>query len=318
MTQLIRYVILCARRLRQSWLYLSIGLCLAISVSLNYALQLYRPIQIASQIPQRVLGFALFYGVHFVVFVPVILACTGRMALLRSAGFLRSVSLFWFLVTLYSAVRLNAFQLTALFAGEWLFFIYRAENGVLQFLLAAIPMTVMWMVSDRRARPFGITVAGLKLSPYLMMLVFAVPCVFAVSFSADFRAMYPRYFIDQPAVVPDYAPPFKILQFFLVYAVGFIGVELFFRGLALQILRPWLGYDAIVLAAAVYCLIHFQKPLLETISSFFGALLLGLIAMRTGSILGGMVAHVGLAWMMELAGHIQILVLKNPAPGRLF
>jgi hypothetical protein len=54
--------------------------------------------------------------------------------------------------------------------------------------------------------------------------------------------------------------------------------------------------------AAFYCTIHFGKPLGECITSFFGGLALGVLAYRTRSILGGLIIHLGLAWMMELGG----------------
>jgi membrane protease YdiL (CAAX protease family) len=49
-----------------------------------------------------------------------------------------------------------------------------------------------------------------------------------------------------------------------------------------------------------YITIHFGKPLGETISSFFGGLLLGVIAYRTKSIYGGIIVHLGIAYLMEL------------------
>ena len=54
--------------------------------------------------------------------------------------------------------------------------------------------------------------------------------------------------------------------------------------------------------AAFYCTIHFGKPLGECISSFFGGLVLGVLAARTRTIYGGLIVHLGLAWLMELGG----------------
>ncbi|MBL0133872.1 MAG: hypothetical protein IPP79_07630 [Chitinophagaceae bacterium] len=53
--------------------------------------------------------------------------------------------------------------------------------------------------------------------------------------------------------------------------------------------------------AAFYCSIHFGKPLLECITSYFGGIILGVIVYRTKSIWGGLLMHLGIAWMMELA-----------------
>jgi membrane protease YdiL (CAAX protease family) len=52
----------------------------------------------------------------------------------------------------------------------------------------------------------------------------------------------------------------------------------------------------------VYAMIHFEKPLLEAISSIVGGTVLGVISHRTRSIYGGVILHLGIAYMMEMAG----------------
>jgi hypothetical protein len=54
--------------------------------------------------------------------------------------------------------------------------------------------------------------------------------------------------------------------------------------------------------AIFYCTIHFGKPLGECISSFFGGIILGVVSYHTRTIFGGFMVHVGIAWLMELAG----------------
>ena len=63
------------------------------------------------------------------------------------------------------------------------------------------------------------------------------------------------------------------------------------------------GVDAILPMAAFYCTIHFGKPLGECISSYFGGLILGVIVYRAKSIFGGLIVHLGLAWLMEIGGY---------------
>ena len=48
----------------------------------------------------------------------------------------------------------------------------------------------------------------------------------------------------------------------------------------------------------------------EAISSFFGGLLLGIVSYNTGSILGGLLVHLGIAWMMEIGGFLGALLGK--------
>ena len=58
--------------------------------------------------------------------------------------------------------------------------------------------------------------------------------------------------------------------------------------------------------AVIYCFLHLGKPLPEAISSFFGGYILGVLALRTSNIWGGILAHVGFALFLELFTFLQI------------
>jgi hypothetical protein len=47
-------------------------------------------------------------------------------------------------------------------------------------------------------------------------------------------------------------------------------------------------------------MIHFGKPLSECLGSVVAGIALGTLALRTGSIYGGVVVHCGVAWSMDL------------------
>jgi hypothetical protein len=56
--------------------------------------------------------------------------------------------------------------------------------------------------------------------------------------------------------------------------------------------------------AAFYCTVHFGKLVGERISSYFGCIALGVIAFRTRSIVGGLILHLGIAYLMEIGGYL--------------
>jgi len=93
-------------------------------------------------------------------------------------------------------------------------------------------------------------------------------------------------------------------MFELFYGLDFFSTELYFRGFLVLAFVRWLGPAAILPMAVFYVTIHFGKPLGETISSFFGGYLLGIFAYYSRSIWGGVLVHIGLAWLMELAGGV--------------
>jgi hypothetical protein len=93
-----------------------------------------------------------------------------------------------------------------------------------------------------------------------------------------------------------------IYEFF--YLSDFIRVETLFRGALIIGVARFLGKDSIMIMAALYCVLHFNKPMGETISSIFGGYLLGTIAYYQKNIVGGCIVHAGIAGLMELVAYI--------------
>ena len=58
-------------------------------------------------------------------------------------------------------------------------------------------------------------------------------------------------------------------------AVQFIGVEVFFRGFLVLGLAPRMGVMAVYVSVIPYVMIHFAKPMLETLGAIVAAIALG-------------------------------------------
>jgi membrane protease YdiL (CAAX protease family) len=97
--------------------------------------------------------------------------------------------------------------------------------------------------------------------------------------------------------------PWKLL-YELSYGIDFVTIEFFFRGFLILAFTRFAGKDAILPVAAFYCSIHFGKPLFECITSYAGGIILGAVVYNTRSIWGGLIVHLGIAWLMELAGYV--------------
>ena len=158
------------------------------------------------------------------------------------------------------------------------------------------------LLEEGGLRSVGLTTRGPDARPYFLLLLLLVPVVALAATRPDFLHVYPK--VKNIAFIDGYASPvwpWK-LGYELSYGLDFLSIELFFRGLLVIGLVRYAGEQAILPMAAFYCTIHFGKPLGECISSYFGGLILGVLAYRTRSILGGLIVHLGLAWMMELGG----------------
>jgi hypothetical protein len=148
----------------------------------------------------------------------------------------------------------------------------------------------------------GLTTANFDARPYFLLLAALLPLVALAATQQDFLAVYPK--VKNLAFLDGHAGPLWPWQLLyeLSYGLDFLNIELFFRGLLVIGLVRYAGDSVILPMAAFYCTIHFGKPLGECVSSFFGGLVLGVLAARTRSIVGGLIVHLGLAWLMELGG----------------
>ncbi len=148
---------------------------------------------------------------------------------------------------------------------------------------------------------FGTGVRDLHLRPYYLLVLLMAPFLFIAGASHDFQAVYPKL---QTVGGPGTLSWLKIVFFELCYGIDFFTIELFFRGFIVIAFTRYLGKDIILPMAFFYCVIHFGKPLAECISSYFGGMILGTIVYRTHSIWGGLVVHLGIAWLMEVVGFV--------------
>ncbi|HEX6333345.1 MAG TPA: CPBP family glutamic-type intramembrane protease, partial [Flavisolibacter sp.] len=173
----------------------------------------------------------------------------------------------------------------------------------LKFVAVTLMLVVIWKVVEPQEPFYGVNRKHFSARPYLLMLVLMIPLVAAASTQKDFLAVYPR--LGNIAYLQD-TPGTGWYQFLfeLSYGIDFFTIELFFRGFVVLAFARIAGTGAILPMACFYCTIHFGKPLGECISSFFGGMLLGVVVYHTKNIFGGLMVHLGIAWLMELGGYL--------------
>ena len=132
-----------------------------------------------------------------------------------------------------------------------------------------------------------------------------LPILIAASFNSGFQHQYPMYKPSDAHTYLDVPEWVTVLGYEIAYGLDFITVELLFRGFMVIGMITVLGRSSVLAMAAVYCFLHFGKPPGEAISSVFGGYILGVIAYETKSIWGGIIVHLGIAWMMEIIAFIQ-------------
>ncbi|TMQ14771.1 MAG: CPBP family intramembrane metalloprotease [Deltaproteobacteria bacterium] len=120
-----------------------------------------------------------------------------------------------------------------------------------------------------------------------------LPAVAIASTTQAFRHTYPFYRLANRS----YA---DLVIWEALYALQFLSLEFFFRGFILHGLRPALGANAVFVMLVPYCMIHYHKPLRETLGAIGAGLILGTLAMRTRSIWGSVLLHIGVATTMDV------------------
>lgn len=271
----------------------------AILVFLNYQYGLEEALTTNSVIPGAgVLGKIILFSLSFGLPYLFTTWFTGRHYFSKPSFLL----LFITAIFLFSLKAGHGAPASWILPGEkkdyWDYIFYWPSRLLLVFV-------VLYFFYDKKEGSFhGLTIKNTPLRPYFFMLLFMVPLIIFASTQADFLSMYPKMKTVLPYLDAQDNTWWKKVLFELSYGSDFIGIEVFFRGFLLFSFARFAGRDAILPMACFYCSIHFGKPLFECISSFGGGMLLGIVSYHSRSVVGGLIVHLGVAWMMELGGYI--------------
>lgn len=179
----------------------------------------------------------------------------------------------------------------------------------LKLIVVSTILFFIWKLTKEKQPFYGKKAKDFDFVPYLFMLLIMLPLIALASTQSDFLYMYPK--LKSISFLKNHHNHgwYKLL-YELSYGTDFISIELFFRGFLILAFAKWFGKDAILPMACFYCTIHFGKPLGECISSFFGGIILGIVICNTRTILGGLIVHLGIAWLMELGGYLGNLYIN--------
>jgi hypothetical protein len=185
-------------------------------------------------------------------------------------------------------------------------FTYACVQNFASFFLYLLPPLAHWLYFDRKKMPlYGFASKRFKAKPYLLMLCCMFPLLLAASFTNDFKETYPLFNDWGFSLVNQLPNWISVVIFEFCYGLNFVMIEFLFRGFMVLAFIEILGMDSILPMATVYCVYHFGKPMGEAISAFFGATILGVVAYNSRSIYGGILIHIGIAFLMELLAFLQ-------------
>ena len=158
-----------------------------------------------------------------------------------------------------------------------------------------MPLITIALMRGERIRDYHVSLRGFTKHAWIYLLMFALitPAVIVASTTDSFRHTYPFYRLANRS-------HFDLWTWEAFYAAQFVSLEMFFRGFMLAGLRRAFGANAIFVMIVPYCMIHYGKPMPETLGAIGAGIILGTLAMRTKSIWGGVLIHIGVATMMDV------------------
>ncbi len=189
---------------------------------------------------------------------------------------------------------------------DLLAFCWWSGSKIVGFLM--IPVLHVWVMGGR-LRDFGMPgwgksggAHGVGRVPwwliYICLYLAVLPLIVAASFTSTFQHTYPFYRQANRSGL-------DFLAWELQYGATFLTVEFFFRGYLLFGLRRALGSHAIFVMMVPYCMIHALKPAAESVGAIIAGVVLGTLALSTGSIWCGVLIHVSVAWTMDILASLQ-------------
>ncbi|WP_461114178.1 CPBP family intramembrane glutamic endopeptidase [Spirosoma jeollabukense] len=204
----------------------------------------------------------------------------------------------------------NTWSLT-LFDGQIYLFAYHCLHNLQSVLTIVLPLFLFYKFVEphvSQSKPdnfYGMAPKRKGLILYALLLALMIPLITVASFQPDFLQSYPTYHDTNANEFFGVSEWVTALIYELCYGWDFVPTELLFRGFLVIGMSRILGPGAVLPMVVWYCSIHFGRPLGEAISSLFGGYLLGVLALSTRSIWGGLLIHIGIAWGMEIAAFLQ-------------
>jgi len=163
-----------------------------------------------------------------------------------------------------------------------------------------LPALVIRFILRERVRDFGLHWGETARYArwYVLLAAPIIGFAFLVSYRQDFLDHYPFYRLA-------FRSGFDLLAWEVIYLLQFACLEFFFRGFFLHACKPAFGANAVFVMVVPYLMIHFAKPWLEASGAILFGLFLGVLALRSRSIWGGVMVHMSVALSMDLLALMQ-------------
>ncbi|MBK6265070.1 CPBP family intramembrane metalloprotease [Marivirga sp. S37H4] len=281
-------------------LYVWMTLFITILTFINYSVRMEKWMdRLKPAILPYVAHFIMFAFIYFVI----VFLCYRYRAIpnvFKSRAFMLKSFFMLLLLSVDVSFHFHREVVKSIFEVKDRYFMYKVTSQINSIFVMLIPLIIYYIRFEKTNDNFyGLKASAKNISQYFPLILLMIPLIFAASFESSFQDYYPRF--KESAQFLDWSVQLRATVFEIFYAVDFLFTELLFRGLMVLGFTAFLGPRAILPMVGLYVALHYGKPLGETIGSFFGGYILGVLAYQSRNIWGGIIAHMGVALLMELA-----------------
>jgi len=169
--------------------------------------------------------------------------------------------------------------------------------SIIIFFYLIPPILIVVFVFKENLNDYGLTFKGAfkDYKLYVIMLIVMIPLVLFFSGTQSFQARYPFYDIQKGE---SFFPNFIIWE--VLYFFQFFALEFFFRGFMVHGTKQRFGFFSVFVMTIPYCMIHFGKPMPETIAAIIAGIVLGVLSLKSKSIWMGVAIHCSVAVTMDV------------------
>lgn len=208
-----------------------------------------------------------------------------------SVGILQTISYYY---TSRGFFRVNLFPYfqsdVNIFLVEYLYWFI---GDFISFFIA--PLLIIKFVFREKIRNYGLSFgdykAGIKIT--LIFLVVMIPLIWIVSSFSEFSLTYPH--------LTSAKHSWKI---FIIYEIGMViymfSWEFIWRGFMLFGLKEKFGYYAVLIQMIPFLILHNGKPAPETFGAIIAGIALGILALRTNSIIYCVLTHMSVMFSIDI------------------
>lgn len=291
-------------------LYGSIVVLLMVLLTFNYTLNFEKAfIHSFYGNPIRALWFFLIEYIPYLATCGLIVWFTDQKNVFRQSGFWLSSFFIFAVLGISRGAYFEKFVYQFDLHHYALIYCFKILDNLEGIVLVILPILLFYWIVDRQKfnHYYGLKTTQTDFRPYVVMLgIMAVPVAIAAT-TSGFQVSYPmasRAKFEGFAAVLGISKLYTFLVFEFFYLVSFFSVELLFRGFMVYSLKKYLGDYVVLPMVVAYAVLHFGKPIGETLGSIGGGCILGVLALKTNNIYGGIFIHIGVAFLMEIAAFL--------------